>query len=144
MVYITPAFIASTVCMTAALLGRLACYRELGQQFTFELSIKKDHRLVTSGPYAFVRHPSYTACILHMVAALVAQLGHGSWWYESGKWGSWAGRTLALLWLWLHLKTALFFLRRVKQEDEMLQREFGGGWDEWCKNTPYKLIPWVW
>ncbi|GAW00659.1 ICMT-domain-containing protein [Lentinula edodes] len=44
------------------------CYRTLGQLFVFELRIQKDHRLITEGPYAYVRHPSYTGLILTIIA----------------------------------------------------------------------------
>jgi len=43
---------------------RLECYRQLGTMFTFEMSIRKDHMLVTSGPYGIVRHPGYTGILL--------------------------------------------------------------------------------
>ncbi|KAI0683262.1 cytochrome P450 [Cytidiella melzeri] len=140
---ITPTFAVSIAGMTAALLMRVACYRELGRHFTFELSIKKDHKLVTSGPYAFVRHPSYTACILLMAASLIAQLGRGSWWYEGGYWMSVYGVGIAALWVWAHLTTAMFFVRRTAQEDRMLRNQFGAEWDEWNKRTPYKLCPYL-
>jgi len=32
--------------------------------FTFEMSIRKEHILVTSGPYGVVRHPGYTGALL--------------------------------------------------------------------------------
>ena len=54
---------------------RYKCYRTLGSMFTFEMSIRKDHILVTSGPYAIVRHPSYTGIIL---VAIAVSLVHGS------------------------------------------------------------------
>ena len=36
-------------------------HRTLGRQYSAELAIQKDHALVTSGPYARIRHPMYTA-----------------------------------------------------------------------------------
>jgi protein-S-isoprenylcysteine O-methyltransferase Ste14 len=32
----------------------------LGRFFTTNVAVAKDHRLIDSGPYRFVRHPSYT------------------------------------------------------------------------------------
>ena len=43
---------------------RLECCRRLGRMFTFEMSIRKDCVLVTSGPYGVVRHPGYTGILL--------------------------------------------------------------------------------
>ncbi|CAF4350854.1 unnamed protein product, partial [Rotaria sordida] len=31
----------------------------LGAFFTFELTIRSTHKLIKTGPYAYVRHPSY-------------------------------------------------------------------------------------
>ena len=45
--------------------------RELGSMFTFEVGIRKDHRLVESGPYAVLRHPSYTGLLLGIVGIAV-------------------------------------------------------------------------
>ncbi|KAJ8695674.1 hypothetical protein PTI98_008247 [Pleurotus ostreatus] len=36
---------------------RLWCYAEMRDLYDFEVNIKKAHRLVTTGPYSFVRHP---------------------------------------------------------------------------------------
>ena len=56
--------IIGTFMVTAGGLIRLECYRQLGRMFTFEMSIRKDHMLVTSGPYGIVRHPGYTGALL--------------------------------------------------------------------------------
>ena len=42
----------------------------LGRFFTVDVSIAREHRLIDSGPYRFIRHPSYTG-------ALIAFLGFG-------------------------------------------------------------------
>lgn len=54
---------------------RYRCYKALGSMFTYEMSIRKDHVLVTSGPYSFVRHPGYTG-VLFTVAGML--LLHGA------------------------------------------------------------------
>lgn len=141
---ITSAFMICISVVASAALTRLSCYRALSHMFTFELSIKKDHRLITTGPYSVVRHPSYTAIIAHKVASLIMQLGPGSWWYESGFWSSAVGIGLGLAWIGLRANIILFFLDRVVKEDQVLQKEFGKDWDDWRKRTPYKLVPYVW
>src|SRR6185437_16196584 len=42
---------------------RGVCHRHLGKFFTWEQSIYKDHQLITSGPYSYVRHPAYSGLI---------------------------------------------------------------------------------
>ncbi len=37
--------------------------RELGRNWSGEISVKQDHALVRSGPYGRIRHPMYTALI---------------------------------------------------------------------------------
>ena len=144
LIRLTPAFVLVTAMIVAAASMRLACYRALSHMFTFQLSIKKNHRLVTTGPYAYVRHPSYTAIIAHEFGCLLIQLGPGSWWYESGCWSLLFGLAFATGWIVLKWKIVTFFIYRVEKEDRVLQQEFGKEWDEWQKRTPYRLIPLVW
>ncbi len=40
----------------------------LGKYFTATVQISEDHRLVTTGPYALARHPSYTGAFLAITA----------------------------------------------------------------------------
>jgi len=65
----TPVFILGCTLVSLGAVIRLAAYQALGHMFTFEMSIKKDHRLVTSGPYAYVRHPGYTGVLSFVVGA---------------------------------------------------------------------------
>jgi protein-S-isoprenylcysteine O-methyltransferase Ste14 len=37
----------------------LAAFHALGRHFTLQLGVFKDHKLMTSGSFALVRHPSY-------------------------------------------------------------------------------------
>jgi protein-S-isoprenylcysteine O-methyltransferase Ste14 len=47
----------------------------LGRNWSGLVTFKGGHELITSGPYAFVRHPIYTG-LLAMVVATVIVLGH--------------------------------------------------------------------
>lgn len=64
-------------CLLAIFGSRLRwlAYRELGHLYTFEMSIKKDHRLVRSGVYGWVRHPGYTGVAFFVVGTALC---HGS------------------------------------------------------------------
>ncbi|KXN88512.1 putative protein-S-isoprenylcysteine O-methyltransferase [Leucoagaricus sp. SymC.cos] len=127
-------------CLSAIL--RLWCYRTLGHLFTFEITIRPKHELVTYGPYAFVRHPSYTGVYLTLSGATLVLLAPDTWTVEHGI------RTpigAFLLFLWL-LKCAFAFrgtATRLRSEDELLRATFGEEWELYAKRVPYRLVPWV-
>lgn len=41
-----------------------AAIRHLGPYMVVQIAVSRDHRLVTSGPYARIRHPAYTSLML--------------------------------------------------------------------------------
>ncbi|KAM5531771.1 hypothetical protein V8D89_014541 [Ganoderma adspersum] len=47
--------------------------------FTFEVIIKDDHKLITSGPYSYVRHPSYTGILCLTTGAYLMHFGAGGY-----------------------------------------------------------------
>lgn len=139
---LTPFFIAGTLLASFGSLLRLACYRHLGRYFTFELALRKEHKLITDGPYGFVRHPSYLGSTCYFTGVLVCQFGDGSWWKEGGLWGSALGRVVGTWWLlYVAFLLVSLVIIRVPKEDEVLRKEFGKQWVEWSKRTPYRLFP---
>ncbi|KAJ8482315.1 hypothetical protein ONZ51_g5434 [Trametes cubensis] len=62
---------------------RVACFRALGPLFTFELTISPTHRLVTDGPYAWVRHPSYAGVYAVLLGASAVMVAPGAWLREA-------------------------------------------------------------
>ena len=84
---------------------------------------EREHTVVSSGPYRFVRHPMYVGLILlHVSIALVL----GSMW------------TLALAAL-----ITILFLWRTALEDRTLRRELSG-YEEYTHVTRYRLMPGIW
>ena len=69
-----PFFVGTFMASIGGLI-RYKCYRAMGTLFTFEMSIRKGHMLITSGPYAIVRHPSYAGVILVVIGMFLV---HGS------------------------------------------------------------------
>ena len=120
---------------------RLSCYRTLGRLFTYELSILKDHQLITSGLYSYVRHPSYLAYSIALVGLRSSHMTRGSWIVESGLLNTGIGRSLVGLWhSWALYLWSQVFTRAVK-EDTYLREEFGQQWVEWQKRVPYRVFP---
>jgi protein-S-isoprenylcysteine O-methyltransferase len=93
----------------------------LGRFFTVNVAIAADHRLIDSGPYRFIRHPSYAG-------ALVAFLGLG---LTIGDWVS-----LALL----LAPTLMVFQRRMDIEESALVQAFGSRYQDYMRRTK-RLLP---
>ncbi|HYB90653.1 MAG TPA: isoprenylcysteine carboxylmethyltransferase family protein [Candidatus Binataceae bacterium] len=51
--------------------GLWRVHRELGRNFRGTLHLRPEHRLVTSGPYRWVRHPMYTAIYAILISFLL-------------------------------------------------------------------------
>ncbi|KAI0720592.1 hypothetical protein C8T65DRAFT_633661 [Cerioporus squamosus] len=140
-VRITSPFLLGTLLCAVGGVMRIFCYRALGRHFTFELSLRKDHKLVTDGPYSIVRHPSYTALIMVTIGTLLCLTSTGSWLSESGIMGTLIGRLLIAAWAAEVTWIPIVMIMRVGTEDEILRNEFRDEWLAWSKRTPYKLIP---
>lgn len=140
---ITPAFLLGTLLIHAGTVLRIACYRHLGRHFTFELSLRKNHKLISDGPYAIVRHPSYTGSAIVFAGTLLATLGPGSWFEQSGVWDSVLGRVAGWFWVFMNVVTAVVLTLRVPKEDLVLKNEFKEQWVSWKRRTPYAMVPFV-
>ncbi|PSR70820.1 hypothetical protein PHLCEN_2v13261 [Hermanssonia centrifuga] len=142
-IQISAQFLTGFTLMVLGASLRAISYRYLGKDFTFELAVRKEHKLVTTGPYYPVRHPSYTGAILFMAGAIISQMGHGSYWSECGLWhGAW-GLILGLVYVALIPYVVVVIFLRMPNEDAILREEFKEDWDAWARRTPYRLIPFV-
>ena len=82
-----------------------------------------EQRVISTGPYAVVRHPMYVGSIVLYLATPVAL---GSWWAV--------------------LPAAAFvpvFVLRIRNEEEVLMRELPG-YDEYRQRVRYRLLPFIW
>ncbi|EIW56073.1 uncharacterized protein TRAVEDRAFT_22436 [Trametes versicolor FP-101664 SS1] len=147
---------------------RLACFRALGTLFTFELTISPTHTLVTDGPYACVRHPSYAGVYAVLLGASAVMLSPSAWlreawldpslralWHsvrggEAGTGGGMGGLVgVGLAWVFVAFwgVKVVYALRstnrRVGTEDAELHRVFGAQWEEWAARVRWRLVPWV-
>jgi protein-S-isoprenylcysteine O-methyltransferase Ste14 len=94
--------------------------------FSSVVRIQSDrgHFVVTSGPYAVIRHPGYLAGILVIVASGIAL-------------GSWAAAALLIV------ASLPFLLYRAITEDRMLLAQLPG-YREYAARVRWRLIPGLW
>ncbi|EIM84901.1 uncharacterized protein STEHIDRAFT_158606 [Stereum hirsutum FP-91666 SS1] len=118
---------------------RLRCYREMGHHFTFRLSLRQDHELVTTGPYSVVRHPSYTGGLMTTVGLILTLAGRGSWLREVGH-NTAFGKVCAGV-LVVTIGFCLKAFLRGGQEDAYMRKEFKAEWEAWAKIVPYRYVP---
>jgi protein-S-isoprenylcysteine O-methyltransferase Ste14 len=121
---------------------RMKCYRTLGCLFTFELYIQENHTLVVVGPYAIIRHPSYTALIMTIIGACFSQ-ANGSWATECGFFDTPFGLVLLLVWMAIAAAVVVSLVLRIPNEDDLLHARFGAEWETWALRVRYSLIPGV-
>ena len=93
--------------------------------FSRVVRIQEDrgHRVITAGPYQYVRHPGYTGNVF-----------------------AWPGTALALGSWWAMLPVVgivLIYVLRTALEDRTLQAELDG-YQEYAEQVRYRLLPGVW
>ncbi|KAG2117163.1 uncharacterized protein F5147DRAFT_627953 [Suillus discolor] len=141
---ITPAFLAGSTAIAIGGVLRLYCILTLGKFWSFHLSVRKEHRLVTSGPYSVVRHPSYTGLLLQATGIATMYGSQGSWMRQSGILRVPFIKVLAMIVFFGSVTLATWIsLSRPAVEDKMLQLALGEEWENWAKKVRYRLIPGV-
>ena len=69
-------FFVGVLTLIAGSLLRRHCFRVLGTFFSGSVTVQADHRVIESGAYRWVRHPSYSAALLIVLGIGVAL---GNW-----------------------------------------------------------------
>jgi protein-S-isoprenylcysteine O-methyltransferase len=95
----------------------------LGRFFTVNVAIADDHRLIDTGPYRWLRHPSYTGWLM-VVTGLGLCLGNVV--------------SLAIL----VVATLGLILWRIGLEEKALRAAFGEAYDAYARKTA-RLVPLV-
>jgi len=97
----------------------LRSLREMfGPSSGFGVRLYARHRLVTRGPYAYVRHPMYLAVIGAAIGTLLL-------------YRTWAALALAIM--------MFGTMVRAKREENVLSQEFGAEWEAYASEVP----PWL-
>jgi len=84
--------------------------------------IQKEHTLIERGPYKIIRHPIYSGILVMMLGSSII-----------------IGNLFGFIW------TAFCFIglhRKSKQEEKLLENEFGEMYEEYKKKTKM-IVPYV-
>jgi protein-S-isoprenylcysteine O-methyltransferase Ste14 len=87
------------------------------------IEVAADQRVVSTGPYAVVRHPMYSRSLLYFLGIPIAL---GSWW----------GLLVGILMMPV-------FVLRLFDEEKLLARNLPG-YSEYMDRVKYRLVPFVW
>ena len=94
----------------------------LGKQFSIQVTLQKDHQLVTDGPYRFVRHPRYFGILVFLAGSSLL--------FRS---------RLALI---LVVAMAMVLTWRIHDEEKLMRTAFQAEWEVYAQRTR-RLIPFV-
>jgi len=98
-------------------------HKALGRNWSITLEIREKHKVVSSGPYKFVRHPMYLSFLL---------MGLG----QAMLLPNWVAGTAGIIGF-----AVLFFLR-VDKEERMMQESLGPEYEQYMKQTK-RIIPFL-
>jgi protein-S-isoprenylcysteine O-methyltransferase Ste14 len=87
------------------------------------IQVAADQRVISTGPYAIVRHPMYAGASLYVVGTPLAL---GSYW------GLLAAAAMLPFLIW-----------RLVDEERLLARKLPG-YTEYQQRVPHRLVPWMW
>jgi protein-S-isoprenylcysteine O-methyltransferase Ste14 len=96
----------------------------LGRFFQYQLTIQSGHRVVTSGPYRYVRHPSYAGIALVLIGIALA-----------------TGDVLSMVAVLVLGGTGLWV--RIHVEERQLAGALGAEYEQFAA-THKRLVPGVW
>ena len=142
-IFLSPMSFLGVTLVVIGTIIRVQCYHEMGKHFTLQVTVLKDHKLITSGPYSYVRHPSYTGAYIYFAGVALWYTAEGSWLRESEVYKK------PLTWVCLAPVVGHLFLvnlvlfRRIAKEDEMMKKGFGKEWAEWARKVPDRMVPGV-
>ncbi|OAQ35294.1 hypothetical protein K457DRAFT_151829 [Linnemannia elongata AG-77] len=149
--------IATVLCLLGYALRKWS-FITLDRFFTYQLTIRTGHKLVQSGPYTYLRHPSYTGAILNGICFRFLLFHQGLW----NVFTLLASRAASAVLqtkvavpttvlgfeteYWMMLTYGLMMVYgiayRVRNEEAMLKNHFGREWDVYASKR-WRFIPFV-
>lgn len=116
-------FYAGVALMLAGLAFRFYAMSFLGKFFTYRVAVQSGQTVIQSGPYKYIRHPSYTGALITLLGLALAL-------------GNWAG-LFALLGL-----MGLAYAYRISAEEAALVAELGEPYKQYMERTR-RLVPFL-
>lgn len=114
-------FVAGLLLIIFGSLLRRYCFRTLGEFFTGDVRARRDQPVICTGPYRWVRHPSYTAGMMMFIGIGLAL-------------GSWVSFLL------LTIATIATYVYRVTIEERLLLQTLGEPYASYAKGRK-RFIP---
>jgi protein-S-isoprenylcysteine O-methyltransferase Ste14 len=114
--------VAAQVLVLAGYLGTMWVI-DLNRYAARTVRVEEGQHVIDSGPYRFVRHPLYASGLV-------------MWFATAPALGSYVALPFCALLLPL-------FVLRLLNEEKVLRRDLPG-YAEYCKGTPYRLVPYIW
>ncbi|VVB66716.1 Phospholipid methyltransferase [Candidatus Gugararchaeum adminiculabundum] len=87
------------------------------------IQVEKNQKVISTGPYAIVRHPMYVGALAMWVLSPIA-----------------LGSLIAFI---LFLPVIAIIILRIFNEEDLLRKQLPG-YNEYCQKVRYRLIPFVW
>ena len=112
---------AGLILLAAGIILREWSIWVLRKYFTTRVQVREKAKLVTNGPYNYIRHPSYTGGMLSLIGITLSI-------------GTWFGALIAFV------LSLIAYQYRIRVEEETLQEAFGSEYEEYRSRT-YKLFP---
>ena len=97
-------------------------FKSLGDNYSQDIMIKKNHELITKGPFTIIRHPQYLCQILLDLGATAATLG-----YIVG---------------FLAIIEIPIYIMRASAEDKLLNKHFAEKFSDYKKKSGF-MIPFI-
>jgi len=98
---------------------QIRAFKTLGENYSQDILIKKDHQLVTNGPFKIIRHPQYMSQILLDLGGAAATL-------------SYIVAPIAIIQI-------PFILLRASVEDKLMTKHFGNEFSSYKKKSGFVL-----
>ncbi len=115
------ALVVGAILFALAMILRARAHLDLNKQFTRFIEEGKERGLVTSGLYAYVRHPLYLSEVVYFLACPTF---------------------LGVAWAWVLTAIGIAgIVTRIRVEERLLRESFEG-YEAYAENT-WTLIPWI-